>query len=74
MAGHQPESGVQLGTLGHFASDTQRVADPHRAEDGQRTGEDHFAHAAGRICKACGETIEAGQTARRRGVRLPVSI
>ena len=67
MAGYRPESGVQLGKLGYFASDTQRVADLDRGGDGQRTGEDHFAHAAGKICKACGQTIEAEQTARRRG-------
>jgi hypothetical protein len=29
--------------------------------------EDHFAHAPGKICQACGGTIELGQDARRRG-------
>jgi len=33
----------------------------------QRSGGDHFAHAAGRICKRCDLVIEAGQPARRRG-------
>ena len=33
----------------------------------QRVGEDHFAHASGRICKKCDQRIEAGQPARRRG-------
>lgn len=33
----------------------------------QRPGGDHFAHAAGRICKKCDREIQAGQPARRRG-------
>jgi hypothetical protein len=32
-----------------------------------RVAGDHFAHAAGRICKTCDRVIEAGQAARRRG-------
>jgi len=32
------------------------------------TGEDHFSHAPGRICKNCDRPIEASQPARRRGV------
>jgi len=67
MAGNQPQSPVQLGKMGYFASDTQRVADPDRGDSGQGTGEDHYAHAVGKICKTCGQTIEAGQTAHRRG-------
>jgi hypothetical protein len=31
------------------------------------TGEDHAAHAPGRICRACDRRIEPGQDARRRG-------
>jgi hypothetical protein len=31
------------------------------------TGEDHFGHAPGRICKNCDQPIEASQPARRRG-------
>jgi hypothetical protein len=31
------------------------------------TGEDHFAHAPGRTCQACGRAIGPGQVARRRG-------
>jgi len=36
-------------------------------DERQPAGEDHFAHAPGRICKACGGIIEPGQAARRRG-------
>lgn len=43
------------------------IGDGEVGEGDQRTGEDHFAHAAGKICIACGRTIEAGQAARRRG-------
>jgi hypothetical protein len=32
-----------------------------------RTGGDHFAHAAGRICKKCDRPILADQPARKRG-------
>jgi hypothetical protein len=33
----------------------------------QLAATDLFAHAAGRVCKTCGRTIEARQAARRRG-------
>jgi hypothetical protein len=52
-----------------LAGESRRLADTDFEEHGQptRTGEDHFAHAPGRICKACGDVIEPGQAARRRG-------
>lgn len=36
-------------------------------EHDRATGEDHSAHAPGKICRACGRTIGPGQDARRRG-------
>jgi hypothetical protein len=30
-------------------------------------GEDHYSHAAGRICQRCDQRIEARQPARRKG-------
>jgi hypothetical protein len=36
-------------------------------EPGEYTGEDHAAHAAGKVCVHCDRRIEAGQAARRRG-------
>ncbi len=41
-----------------------------KADFGERerdTREDHYAHAPGRACRACGQIIERGQPARRRG-------
>jgi len=32
-----------------------------------QTADDHFAHAAGRICVKCDRAIEVRQPARRRG-------
>ena len=63
MAGYEP---THRGKLSYIASESRR-ADPDRGEGGQRTREDHSAHAAGKTCKACGQMIEAEQTARRRG-------
>jgi len=57
----------EQGKLGSIANESQRVANDDLGEGEQPTGEDHFAHATGKTCKACGRTIEAGQTARRRG-------
>ena len=67
MAGYAPQPPIPPGNLSYIASESQRGADADRGEGGQRTGEDHFAHTAGKICKACGQTIEAEQAARRRG-------
>jgi len=64
MAGYEPS---HRGKLSYIGSESQRVADAGRGEGGQRAGEDHFAHTAGKICKTCGQTIEAEQAARRRG-------
>lgn len=52
---------------GFIASESQRLADADLGEGDQQPGADHFAHATGKTCKACGRTIEAGQAARRRG-------
>ena len=38
-----------------------------KEDERQPSGEDHFAHAPGRTCEACGQVIEPGQAARRRG-------
>jgi hypothetical protein len=35
--------------------------------EGLGDGEDHYSHAAGRICQKCDRRIEAGQNARRKG-------
>jgi hypothetical protein len=43
------------------------LADADIKEDERPTGDDHFAHAPGQICKACGQVIEPRQGARRRG-------
>ncbi len=43
------------------------LADADIKEHAGPSGEDHSAHAPGRICKACGQIIEPGQAARRRG-------
>jgi hypothetical protein len=67
MAGYTPQPPITPGNLSYIAGESQRVADADRGEGGQRTGEDHFAHTTGKICKACGQTIEAEQAARRRG-------
>jgi hypothetical protein len=37
------------------------------AEQDRLTGEDHAAHAPGKVCARCGWMIAATQTARRRG-------
>ena len=67
MAGTQPQPPVQPGTLSYIASESQRGADADPGQGGQGTGEDHSAHATGKICKTCGQAIEAEQAARRRG-------
>jgi hypothetical protein len=59
-AGYTPQQGL-------IAGESQRLADADLGEGERRTGEDHFAHAAGKVCKTCGRAIEAGQVARRRG-------
>ena len=59
-AGHTPQQSL-------IGGESRRLADAGLGEGGKHTGEDHFAHAAGKICKACGQAIEAGQAARRRG-------
>ena len=52
---------------GSIAPESRSLAHADCNERGRATGEDHFAHAPGRICKACGRTIEPGQDARRTG-------
>ena len=53
--------------LGFVASESQKLAEADLSEGDRHTGEDHSAHATGKICKACGQTIVARQAARRRG-------
>lgn len=52
---------------GFIASESRSLAEADFGERDRDTGEDHFAHAKGKICKACGQMIEGGQAARRRG-------
>jgi len=59
-AGYTPQQSLVGG-------ESRRLADADLGEGDKHTGEDHFAHATGKTCKACGRTIEAGQAARRRG-------
>lgn len=59
-AGYTPQQGL-------ISGESQRLADADLNEGDRRTREDHFAHAAGKICQTCGRKIEAGQVARRRG-------
>jgi len=67
MVGYTPPPEPRPGTLSYIASESQRGADADPGEGGQPTGEDHFAHTTGKVCKACGQAIEAEQAARRRG-------
>lgn len=67
MVGYTNPPEPRQGNLSFIASESQRAADADLSEGDQHTGEDHFAHTTGKICKACGQTIEAEQAARRRG-------
>lgn len=60
MVGSTPQAGF-------IAGESERLADADIGDADRQTGEDHFAHAAGKTCKTCGNAIEAGQPARRRG-------
>ncbi len=51
----------------YIAEESQRLAHADLSERDRHGGEDHSAHAAGKICKSCGRPIEAEQPARRRG-------
>lgn len=59
-AGYTPQQGF-------VGSESEKLAAADLSEGDRHTGEDHFAHATGKICKACGRPIEAKQAARRRG-------
>ena len=48
-AGYLPQQGF-------IAQESQRIADADFSEGDRQTGEDHSAHAAGRICPSCGRT------------------
>jgi hypothetical protein len=52
---------------GRMWEESQNLVDADFEEPDRNTGEDHFAHAVGKICATCGRTIEAGQVARRHG-------
>ncbi len=58
-AGYTPQHG-------YIAGESERLANADLSERDRPTEEDHSAHAAGKICKSCGRTIEAAQPARRR--------
>jgi hypothetical protein len=59
-AGYTPQQSL-------IGGESRRLAAADPGEGGKDAGEDHFAHATGKTCKACERTIEAGQAARRRG-------
>jgi len=48
------------------------IIDPERVEEAEEqlnpTGGDNEAHAGGKICKRCGQVIQANQAARLTGV------
>lgn len=48
------------------------ILDPERVEKAEQelnpTGKDNEAHAGGKICKLCGQVIQANQDARLTGV------
>jgi hypothetical protein len=48
------------------------ILDPERVEEAEDqlnpSGEDNEAHAGGKICKRCGQVIQATQAARLTGV------
>jgi hypothetical protein len=48
--------------------ESERLANADLSERDRHSDEDHSAHAAGKICKSCGRTIEAGQPARHYGL------
>ena len=50
-----------------ITAESRVLADADIKEHERPSGEDHVAHAPGRICIACGELIEPKQAARRRG-------
>jgi len=50
-----------------ITAESRILAEADIKENERPGGEDHSAHAPGRTCKACGEIIEPGQAARRRG-------
>jgi hypothetical protein len=52
---------------GWIATTSEPLVSTSYGDRDQVTGEDHFAHAPGQTCKACGRTIERWQYARRRG-------
>ena len=52
---------------GSIASETRSLAHADCNERDRATGEDDFAHAPGRICRAWRRTIEPEQDARRTG-------
>lgn len=60
-----PDMSVPLGSF-------RDIIDPERVEEAEDqldpTGEDNEAHAGGRICKRCGQVIQADQAARLTGV------
>ena len=59
-AGYTPQQSL-------IGGESRKLADADLGEGNKHTGEDHFAHATGKICQACGRTIEDRQAARRRG-------
>lgn len=52
---------------GAISAESESLAHADYTERDRATGEDHSAHAPGRICIVCDRTIEPGQAARRRG-------
>lgn len=60
VSGYTPQQG-------YIASQSKQLASADFTEPAGDTGEDHSTHVAGKTCASCGETISAGQPARRRG-------
>jgi ADP-ribose pyrophosphatase YjhB (NUDIX family) len=50
-----------------ITAESRILADAEIKQDERPSGEDHFAHAPGRTRILCGQVIEPGQAARRRG-------
>ncbi len=49
-----------------LAAESKALEHADFSERQRDTGEDHAAHAAGKVCARCGRLIQAGQDARLR--------
>jgi len=60
-------AGAWFPQQGWIDEESKRLAAEDIGEPDEDTGEDHSAHAPGKICKKCGQMILDGQPARLRG-------